>query len=829
MDPTDPSGKRELALPPGSYAFVQDESKGPIRIYVGSIVINQTAQDRPVVYDPNTRKFRPVELHQAVRQQPVAGERDYIVLENPSENGEYPKENAAENAPSLLMGQKLNIPGPISFALYPGQEATVVPGHDLNSNEYLFVRVYNAEKARENWDEAMEEDTGIKKEELTLGKPLIITGPLFYIPPTGVEVLKDNEGNYVRQAVTLERMEFAILVDRDGNKRYERGEQVAFPKPTEEFFTKDGKRKFNAIELNEITGIHIKVISPYTEGEGEDAVSFKEGQELFITGKDTSIYFPKPQHSIVKYGEREKHFATAVPEGEGRYVMGRNDGIITTVKGPQMLLPDPRTDVIVRRILSDNEASLWYPGNEEALRYNRSLRQVAESDILSEQQVRSQRRTRGSTQKMFSATVEDYAAEEAGSGIVADEFTRKTQYTKPRTLTLDTKYECVPKIMPWTGYAVMIVGADGSRRVEIGPKTILLDYDETLEVLELSTGKPKNTDKLQRTVYLRIKNNKVSDIVGVETKDHAPISIKMSFRVDFGGEPTKWFDCENYVKLLTDHIRSMLKGTIRKIEVEEFYGNGEAIVRNIILGEKDEEGHRPLQTFEENGMIVKDVEILQIKIEDESISRMLSEHQRKTVEQNISLNRQEKDLIVTKRQEKIKQESNQARQETATLTSKLEIQRIEEGAEVTAANLKSILEKSETDKEIEAAREAIKEVGHKADLERRKQQAAQDQAEKTAEVESEIQLRESQTTAVMERFKAAQPGFSEAILALSNAETLEKIAKAHSVQTLIGGESVVDVLQKVFKGTSLENGLEQVTKGLASGLPAFRRSTITEE
>ena len=129
-------GKRELALPPGSYAYIQDESKGPLRVHVGPTVINQTAQDRPVVYDHSSRQFRPVELHQSVRQMVIAGEGDYIVLENPSANGEYPKEGAAENAPTLQMGRKLNIPGPKSFALYPGQWATPIAGHNLRSNEF---------------------------------------------------------------------------------------------------------------------------------------------------------------------------------------------------------------------------------------------------------------------------------------------------------------------------------------------------------------------------------------------------------------------------------------------------------------------------------------------------------------------------------------------------------------------------------------------------------------------------------------------------------------------------------------------------------------------
>ena len=49
-----------------------------------------------------------------------------------------------------------------------------------------------------------------------------------------------------------------------------------------------GSRKYRAIELSEIKGIYIKVIAPYSEAGKE----YKEGDELFITGKDQMIYFP---------------------------------------------------------------------------------------------------------------------------------------------------------------------------------------------------------------------------------------------------------------------------------------------------------------------------------------------------------------------------------------------------------------------------------------------------------------------------------------------------------------------------------------------------------
>src|SRR4051812_30244760 len=107
--------KRDLVLAPGEYAFLQDETRGQIKVHVGPTVINQTAQDRPVVYDPGTKSFRRCGLEQAVVKCPVASEGDYVVLENPSSDGKNPEEGGQKVAPALKTGRKVNIPGPCTF------------------------------------------------------------------------------------------------------------------------------------------------------------------------------------------------------------------------------------------------------------------------------------------------------------------------------------------------------------------------------------------------------------------------------------------------------------------------------------------------------------------------------------------------------------------------------------------------------------------------------------------------------------------------------------------------------------------------------------------
>ncbi len=49
--------KRDLVLAPGTYAYMQDVTTGAVKTFVGPCVINQTAQEVPVVYVADEGRF----------------------------------------------------------------------------------------------------------------------------------------------------------------------------------------------------------------------------------------------------------------------------------------------------------------------------------------------------------------------------------------------------------------------------------------------------------------------------------------------------------------------------------------------------------------------------------------------------------------------------------------------------------------------------------------------------------------------------------------------------------------------------------------------------
>lgn len=772
--------KRDLVLPPRSYAYMQDVTKGVIKTYTGPTVINPTAQEVPVVYDAIGRRFtRLANLEDATRWAPVAAEGSYITLLNPAKANKHPSEGSAQPSDELDIGRKIIIPGPATFALWPEQVAEVVEGHHLRSNQYLLVRVYNEEEARKNWTKAVvkpaDGDASVATApppDLTVGKQLIIRGTevSFYIPPTGIEVVAasddDEDGDrYVREALTLERLEYAILVDENGKKRYEIGPQVVLPLPTERFVETTGDdlhkttKKFKAVELSGIQGMHIKVIAPYVE----NGTAYKVGDQLFITGKDTAIYFPREEHSLIKYdGGKVKHTATAIPAGEARYLMNRITGEIATVKGPAMLLPDPRQEVIVRRVLSDRECNMWYPGNAEVLEYNRKARPLGADG-------------------------------------------------QPRAATLDSKWQGAPQISPWTGYAVLVTSKGGERRVERGPQTVLLDYDEGLEVSSLSTGKPKTSDVLLHTPYLRVDNNQVSDILQVETQDHVQVQLHLSYRVTFEGDPLKWFAVENYVKFLCDHIRSVLKGRTRKLRVEDFYATATDHIRDFILGKSTEGSKRPGMLFPENGMRVTDIEVLKVVLEDDKIRGLLDQAQHEVVRSNIEVSSLRRGLEVTKQRETIVREDAEVRAATQIRQDELSRDLAASQLALALATIANTLAETDERKKAMLAEQGIEEVKFSHRLDRVKRERDQEATFYALEQGKKIELLKAEAETAVQRFQAVSGNFSEALVSLSRHDTLVKVAQAWDTQKLVEGESLGDTLSRLFSSTPLKPLVEQLT------------------
>lgn len=863
---------RDLVVKPGEYAHVLNETHGTITFVVGAYKISLEEAQKPVRLqdaskcDPGgSPRWETCSIEECVTPFVTVKEGWYAVVYNPAEGGRRPSTaGKLDEHPDLQMGQRIIQPGPDSFALWPGQHVEVHKGHAIRHHEYVICRVYNPDEAERNRggagivgseglagseppDPSKEVASDIFPDKFSMGQEFVIAGTSvsFFIPPTGVEVLADptNQRHFIREAVTLEQIEYCNLVGQDGQVRYEVGPQVVFPTAKEVFRTAEvgGKtvRKFRAIELDENAGLHLKVIADHEFG----GVQYKQGVELFVTGKDNRLYFPRPEVVLVRQGESEKIYATAVGEGDGRYVLDKTTGSVDLVEGPLMLLPDPRTQVLVRRVLSNVECGLWFPGNVAAIDHNRRLRgepdeavprrrrrSTEEGAVLAASAAMPERGDQyGATSRlMYTPAADDgqWADQEAGDQHAGQGIERKTTYTPPRMVNLDaTRFDGAVLIDVRSGYAVCVQSRSSERRIVVGPKATLLKYHETLVPFQVTSGKPKNegSANTEPCVYLQVRANRISDEIAVETRDFVKMRVHLSYRVNFDPEhKDRWFDVENYVRLLCEDMASRIRLAFKEVTLSKIQESGYSLLRDVVLGQ-EVEGSRPGCLFEENGAKIYNVEISGVEVEESRIQQQIANSQANVVALEIQRSFREQEVQAAKKVGLLDVEM-------ATTNSGTQVHILEKATETADALAEKERKAEEKNRELELARqETVLKVATAESItadkrrERRKAEHVLDHAiAGTAQELRIVQLQEA-TAARVKEIQAMSPELAAELVNLGTSLRGTAVLKELGSVSLLTGDSVTDILARL----SLKNG--DSTKSLLGALvPTSHALTVSK-
>jgi len=852
-----PSENTDLVLTNGTYALMRDNTKGVVSTVVGPLVHSRSGSETPVVWDAADRTYKTVDFERVTQRFVTARRNQYVVLSNPAQadKNAHPNTGNKQMAVDLSVGEVEIIPGPCAFALWPGQSAEVVDGHALRSNEYLIIEVVDEEAAKKNWAKATFKKTTAKApttqpqlaagvdgnidpdaapveaqqpasiasadvpDDLAVGQRYLIKGDevRFYMPCTGVQVVRDEDTkSYVRAALTLEILEYAILIDENGEKTFPRGPSVVFPSPTQTFVEAKDKsgeavRAYRPVELNEIQGLHLKALREHTFL----GKKYSEGEEFFLTGKDCKLYYPHPLHASVKYDGKAQHYAVCIPEGDSRYLLERQTGAVELVVGPKMLLPNPVSQVIVRRVLDARECALWYPGNKEAEAYNDALReQLGQTPTtrtgVSEGQAERARgmRSNAPVAAMLSASTHMETSRVSNvQSMVGEEISRSSTFQQPRTITLNDKYAGAPVIQPWPGYAAMVVGKDGSRKVVRSGERHYLEYHEGLQAFTFSTGRPKDAKNRKSDVYLRVANNAVRDEVTVLTKDHVPVKVYHSLRIGFTGETQeemqKWWSVENYVKFLTDHVRSTTQAAVRKLTLAEFYATPADTFRDIVLGSVGEKGERPGLFFKENNLRVYDVDVLEVVIAEQTVQRTVADTALKVVTAQLGLTQKETAVVTLEktteldlRELGLRDSAEKARHESRLAA----LERQAAQASIEAEYAETALER---EKEEQVLRVEVSKI--QSDAELADQRAEHEEEERHLQAVSTVE-----TTALEKRFAAFSPKLADALTSLSDKRTMVDLAEATSWHRLIGGRNVVESVKGML-GDKVGEAVEKLS------------------
>lgn len=605
---------------------------------------------------------------------------------------------------------------------------------------------------------------------------------------------ESKQDPYVRKAKVPGPTQFCVLVDPEGIPQSYKGPGRVFPGPYDKFRTEgtsDGL--YEAYHVRPDRGILLRVLAdklskaelmlqiPSCPKDTFDKDEYLKGDEVFIAGFDTFVV-PSKSFQVINPEMRMPHVgndhalvyirAIGVDQKSGVYVADVNTGNIPTVKGEEKLLLDPRKYKHIKRRVP---GTLWnlMIGHGEPHKMVRSTDSMVET---------------------------------------------------PWALSIP-----VPN-----NEAALIVGKD-RREVVVGPRVALLNYEEVLEVLTLSTETPKKDHSPLETCFLRISGNRISDEITIETSDFVRIDVVLNFGVSFVGDSDakriSWFNYKDPIGLLCSQVRSRLKAAARTITLQDLYPKISDFVRDTVLGKKpDEGGHRSGLLFTENNMLINEVEVVSYEIPDESIASTLRQCNREIVESQINTAKanvtlQEKAALDTINAAKAVLDKKEVKRNRVVQEMKERehhaIQMLgKELATAIAASDEVILMAHTTAEqdlltyknagELARAKSAAKQ---EAELSDEKRKSLIVFREKLANIEKDVIAIGAK--ADVDRLHAIQPKLVEALEGLGNKELAtalaEHLPQAGGAMGFLLGHKGLDALKAMVPGTILETALNSLS------------------
>jgi len=296
----------------------------------------------------------------------------------------------------------------------------------------------------------------------------------------------------------------------------------------------------------------------------------------------------------------------------------------------------------------------------------------------------------------------------------------------------------------------------------------------------------------------------MTDIVIVETADHARLSLKLSynwaFEIERGAEDAqKVFAVPDFVGDACKAIASRIRGAVAGHSFDEFHKHSAKLIRTAVFGIDDKGKIQNRFSFPQNKLYISNIDIQSVEPVDSRTRDALQKSVQLAIE------------ITTKSQEAEARHEAERREQEAR--GRLERQKIHDEAEAEKYR-KNLLSLQAASAAVESTGQATAEAKARAEAAAIEGQGAVKQAELSAEAE---RIAASSDLTQMKARQEAEISHQKALneLEISRAKDLAAIesSKFKSIVTAIGADTLRDI---ALAGPELQS---QLLKGL--GLKSF--------
>jgi len=336
-------------------------------------------------------------------------------------------------------------------------------------------------------------------------------------------------------------------------------------------------------------------------------------------------------------------------------------------------------------------------------------------------------------------------------------------------------------------------------RVVFGPDLVLLGPDEHFTVLSLSGGKPKKTNAFSALALL-LGPDFMTDLITVETSDHARLKLQLSYNWAFEIDTTSAadaaaiFSVPDFVGDCCKAVASRVRGAVAQVGFDSFHKNSADVIRSAVFGKNEK------LYFEANRLVISSIDIQAV----EPVDSKTRESLQKSVQLAIGITTQSQEAEARHDAERTEQEAR----------GRLERQKIQDEANAEKAR-RELLQLQVESAAIESTGTAKAEAQARSEAAAIEGTAAVEQARlraKAMAVESESEL------SLMRRAQGAEVAHQKALdeLELSRTKRLAEIEAKKFSETVaaIGTDTLAsiasagpDLQAKLLSGLGIQSML----------------------
>lgn len=167
-------------------------------------------------------------------------------------------------------------------------------------------------------------------------------------------------------------------------------------------------------------------------------------------------------------------------------------------------------------------------------------------------------------------------------------------------------------------------------RIVFGPELVLLQPDEIFTVNVLSGGKPKVPGAI-KSLEIKLGPDFTSDIIEVETSDHARLMLKLSYNWHFNVDKTseedsqKIFSIKDFIGDMCTIMAAKIRSSVAGVNFENFHKSFARLIRVSIFGQDADGKVKDQYVIEKNGLVITNVDIQQVEPVDSKTKQSLKE------------------------------------------------------------------------------------------------------------------------------------------------------------------------------------------------------------